>query len=166
MKAWLLALALAATAAAGCGDTTTSRPEDRPSTTHPTSEPCERPTEDILVTRETGGFSPHSTLVVRADGYAWASAGPAFGGPRCYSVPAATLEGVRASLEAVDLHSLAPWYRGSTQGPEGMVIEIDTYSITKGDVTVGADSNAVVPDGLRELDEALGRVEGMVVERG
>jgi hypothetical protein len=73
---------------------------------------------------------------------------------------------LRAALEAADLSSLASSYSGSTQGPEGQVIEIVTYTVTASDVTVSADSSADVPDSLERLNDVLGRAEGAVIENG
>jgi hypothetical protein len=159
-----------AAVAAGCGGVADATNRGGPTSTTISTQPdrlCIRPVRsETFVTRETGGFSPHSTLVVRTDGFAWASAGPAFGGPRCYRVSTEELADLRAALEAAGLRTLDPSYAGSMAGPEGMVIEIDTYTVTADGVTVSADSSAHIPSRFSALLERLSRIEGLVVARG
>ena len=118
------------------------------------------------MTRTSGGFTPHATLLVRADGFVWASAGPAFGGPRCYQLSPEALADLRSQLEATDLSTLDPEYRGSTAGPDGMVVEIVTATVTADGVTVYAESNAATPDRLADLLDQLGAIESLVVRNG
>jgi hypothetical protein len=155
--------------AAGCGAAQTSDDAAGEGTTTGTApdEHCsENRDDDVLVTFETFGFAPHSTLVVHSDGRSKASVQAPFGGPRVYTLPEETMAELRAGLAEAELGGLDPSYPFESPGPEGVVVESVGHTITACGVRVSAESPGSAPERLVRLIGLLGEIEGLVVQRG
>jgi hypothetical protein len=153
--------------AAGCGAALTSDAGEGTTTGDAHDEHCaENRGDDVLVTFETFGFVPHSTLVVHSDGRSKASVQPPFGGPRVYTLPEQTMAELRAALAAAELGSLDPSYPFEPSGPEGIVVESIGHTITACGVRVSAESPGSAPERLIRLIGVLSEVGGLLFRQG